>query len=235
MANNILGQWGQTTPSSAQGNPAGNGSLAGNTYEGEFSNSVSSIPAIGGSVEGLLQSLYGTKYGVPNPVSSAGQAIGGNIGNLGADSALTAGADAASAVGAALPFEINLPGYESNLNQAATNTSQELQGQVPQDVQALLQEQAAERGVATGQSPGSPNTNAAYLQALGLTSLGQEQQGQSNLAQLIGETPTGPGFNPSSMFVTPEQQQAAQLASNQEAAAPDPQAAGLLNTIMSFI
>jgi hypothetical protein len=228
MAAGIL-QPGQSNASTAGG--GGNGSLAGNTYQGAFGNLANDVPLLGG----LLQSLYGSKYGIPNPTSSAAAAIGGNIGNLGADTALTEGADATSALGAALPFEINLPGYESNLSQAATNTGEELQGEVPQDVQNLLAEQAAERGISTGQAPGSPDTNAAYLQALGLTSIGQEQQGQSNLSQLIGETPTGPAFNPSSMFVTPEQQQAAQLASNQEAAAPDPQAAGLLNTFMSFI
>jgi hypothetical protein len=222
-------QPGQSGATPAGGGGAGN--LAGSTYSGAFTNLANDIPGLGG----LLTSLYGTKYAIPNPGSSAASAIGGNIGNLGADTALTEGADTASALGAALPFEINLPGYESELGQASANTGQELQGQVPQDVQNLLAEQSAERGISTGQAPGSPNTTAAYLQALGLTSLGQEQQGQSNLAQLIGETPTGPGFNPSSMFVTPEQQQASQLAANQEAASPDPAAAGLLNTFMSFI
>ena len=104
---------------------------------------------------------------------------------------------------------------------------------MPQDVQNLIASQAAERGVSTGQGAGSPNANASYLQALGLTSLGQEQSGLTGLEGLIGATPTGQGFSAQSGFVTPEQQQAGQLAANQEAAAPDPQAAGLMNTFTS--
>lgn len=221
-------------PSQSNASPAGgggSGNLAGSTYSGAFTNLANDLPGIGG----LLTSLYGTKYSIPDPTQTAGSAIAGNTGNLGADQQLTLGADTIGAEGAALPFQMNLPNYEGMLGQASSNTSQELSGQVPKDVQNLLAQQASERGISTGQGAGSPNNSAAYLQALGLTSLGQEQQGQSNLSQLIGETPTGPQFNPSSMFVTPEQAQAAQLAANQESAAPDPALAGLASTFMSFI
>jgi hypothetical protein len=102
-------------------------------------------------------------------------------------------------------------------------------------VQNLLAEQSAERGVSTGEAPGSPNTNAAYLQALGLTSLGQEQQGQTNLSQLIGETPTGASYNPASSFVTPAQQQDAAQAVQTAQAAPDPALSGLISALTSFI
>jgi hypothetical protein len=115
------------------------------------------------------------------------------------------------------------------LTQATTNVGNELQGQVPDDVIRLLQQQGAERGVAGGQGPDSPNTNASYLQALGLTSLGMQDRGMQGFHQLYADTPIGPQFNPSSMMVTPEQQQAAQLAANQEAAAPDPELAGVMS------
>ena len=173
--------------------------------------------------------------GVSNPLSSAGQATTGNRKNLNNIANLTAGADTISAEGAALPFEMNLPGYNSMLDTASANTQQDLSGQVPQDVQNQLQEQSAERGVATGQAPGSPNTNAAYLQALGLTSLGQEQTGMNNLSQLIGETPTGTAFNPASQFVSPQDMQSANQAVQTAQAAPDPGVAGLLSSIMSMI
>ena len=106
---------------------------------------------------GFLGSLYGQVPGVANPISSAAQATSGNRSNLTNIANLTQGADTISANGAALPFEINLPGYNSMFDTASANTGQELQGQVPQDVQALLQEQSAERGVSTGQGAGSPN------------------------------------------------------------------------------
>jgi hypothetical protein len=211
--------------------PGSSSSLPGQTYSGAFGNALNYIPGVGG----LLSSLYGSKPATENPGSSASQAINENIGNFGATSQLTLGNDAISGAGAALPFQMNLPDYDSMLTQASTNTGQELSGQVPQDVQNLLSQQASERGISTGQAPGSPNTEAAYLQALGLTSMGQQQQGQSNLSQLIGETPTGAGFNPSSMQVTPAEQQAADQQANTVAAAPDPVASGLMSTFMSFI
>lgn len=225
--------YGSTTPT--QSAPSSPGNLGGSTYEGGFSNSLASLPGIGGSLNTLLTSLYGSKPATANPVNTAAQAIKGNTSNLAANSNLTLGADTITAAGAQLPFELNLPGYNEMLSTATGNTQQELEGQVPQDVQNLLQQQGAERGVQTGQSTNSPDAEAGYLQALGLTSLGQEQQGQTNLSSLIGETPTGQAVNPANMFVTPEQQQAAAQYANTVAAAPDPEASGLLNTFESVI
>jgi hypothetical protein len=237
MATNAVNN--QILPVGQQTNPAqaiapGGGSLGATTYNGALGNTVNQIPLVGGAAEGLLSSLYGTKYGVPDPTQTAGAAISGNLGNLAGIYGLSTGADQASGAGVQSEYLANLPNYTGMLTQATQNVGQELGGQVPSDVQRQLQTAAAERGVTTGQGPNSPNTSAAYLQALGLNSENQMQQGMVGFNQLYQDTPTGPAFNPSSMFVTPEQQQAAQLASNQEAAAPDPQAAGLLNTFSSF-
>ena len=180
---------------------------------------------------GFLGDIYGSKYGVPNPVSTAGQAISGNLGNLAGIYGLSTGADQASGAGVQSEYLANLPNYTGMLTQATQNVGQELGGQVPADVQRQLQQAAAERGISTGQGPNSPNDSASYLQALGLTSLGQMQTGMQGFNQLYQDTPTGPAFNPSSMFVTPEQQQAAQLAANQEAAAPDPALTGILSNL----
>jgi hypothetical protein len=180
---------------------------------------------------GFLSDVYGSKYGIPNPTGTAGSAIAGNEANLSGIYGLAMGADAISAAGAQSQYTANLPNYSGMLTQATGNVGSELQGQVPQDVINLLQQQGAERGVATGQGAGGPNTNASYLQALGLTSLGLENQGMQGFNQLYQDTPTGAQFNPSSMFVTPEQEQAAQLAANQEAAAPDPQMAGIMENL----
>lgn len=233
MANknpNIYGQ----TPSAVTA-PGGVGTLGGSTYEGSFGNATASIPGIGGALNSLLTSLYGSKPATENPVSSSAQAIKGNTQNLGANSNLTLGTDTITAAGAELPFNLNLPGYQDMLSTATGNTQEQLQGEVPQDVVNQISQQAAERGIATGEAPGSPNANASFLQNLGLTSQNETATGQSNLNNLIAETPTGQSFNPSSMFVTPAAQQSADQYSNTIAAAPDPQASGLLNTVMGFL
>lgn len=189
----------------------------------------SQSPTFGGGIGGWLGDVYGSKYGIPNPTATAGNAISGNLGNLAGIYGLSVGADQASAAGAASQYQLNLPDYTGMLNSATTNVGQELQGQLPADVQSQIQTAAAERGVAGGGGANSPNTNAAYLQALGLTSLGMTQTGMQGFDQLYKDTPTGPMFDPSSMFVTPEQQQAAQLAANQMAAAPDPELTGFMS------
>lgn len=192
---------------------------------------TSQSSTLGGGIGGWLGDVYGSKYGIPNPVATAGSAISGNIGNLSGIYDLTVGADQAAAAGAQSELLANLPDYSGMLNQATTNVGQELQGQLPQDVVSQLQSNAAERGVAGGFGVNSPNNNAAFLRALGLTSLGEMQQGQQGFGQLVQETPQGPQFNPSTMMVTPEQEQAAQLAANQMAAAPDPELTGFLNSL----
>jgi hypothetical protein len=188
-----------------------------------------------GGTGGFLGSVYGQIPGVANPLSSAAQATKGDVGDLTNVANLAQGADTISAAGAALPFNLNLPGYGSNLEQNATNVGQELQGDIPQDVQNQIEQSAAERGIATGQGAGSPNEGAALERALGLTSLGEMQAGQTGLSTLIGETPTGTPFNPASQFVTPQDEQAANQAANNAAAAPDPGTSGLLSTIFSFL
>lgn len=87
---------------------------------------------------------------------------------------------------------------------SSANIGSELAGQVPSDVINLLQQQAAERGIATG-SPGSDNSNAAYLRALGLTSLGQEQTGQADLTRALARNPGARVFDPTSQLLTPAQ------------------------------
>jgi hypothetical protein len=223
---------GQSTPTQSQ--PAGGGSLGGTTYLGTGANLINSVPVIGGLAQSVLGGITGTKYGVSDPTQTAGNAISGNLGNLSDIYGLTVGSDQASAAGAQSQYLANLPNYAANLNQASTNVGNELNGQLPQDVINQMQQGAAEHGVGGGFGANSPANQSAYLKALGLTSLGLEQQGQQGFEQLVAGTPTGPQFNPSSMMVTPEDQQAAQLAANKEAAAPDPELAGLANTVGSF-
>lgn len=94
----------------------------------------------------------------------------------------------------------NLPNYQGMIGQRSANTTSQLRGEVPRDVITQLLQGAAERGIATG-NPGSPNANAAYLRALGLTSIGQQEAGSKNLSQSIADTPVSPLFNPASLIV----------------------------------
>lgn len=161
---------------------------------------------------------------LPMPTSTQGSAIQGDLGNLGSILSLINGLDASQQAQLLSQYNTAIPGY-SNLTKTASGvTQQNLEGQVPQDVISQLTQQAAERGISTGM-PGSGNSNAAYLRALGLTSLGQEQTGMQNLATMTQTAPVAPLYNPASLLVTPEQQQ---QAAGQQAifnAAPIPAAA----------
>lgn len=79
-------------------------------------------------------------------------------------------------------------GYQGGLNTEMGNISSLLQGQIPGDVMNQIGQAGAERGISTG-SPGSPNSNAAMMRALGLTSLGLQQTGMQDLTQAISQVP----------------------------------------------
>ncbi len=96
-----------------------------------------------------------------------------------------------------LPFLQNLPGYANAVGQRSQNTQQMLEGQLPQDVVNQISTRAAERGIS---SPNSPNSNAAYLAALGLNSLQMMGQGSQQLSQSIQDTPVPPLFDPASLW-----------------------------------
>jgi hypothetical protein len=98
------------------------------------------------------------------------------------------------------PYAANLPGYANMVGQRSENTSQMLRGELPQDVINQISQQSAERGVGGGQA-GGPNSNAAYLRALGLNSLDVMGQGSQQLSQSIADTPVPELWNPASLWV----------------------------------
>jgi hypothetical protein len=90
------------------------------------------------------------------------------------------------------------PGYQTLFNQAATNTGQLLQGQVPSDVQNQIQRFAAQQALGSGGYGAGPIAPGAGLggvaggtagtiaaRNLGLTSLGLQQQGTSQFQGLM--------------------------------------------------
>lgn len=101
----------------------------------------------------------------------------------------------------------NAPALEA---QSSEMIGQQLMGEVPEDVLGLLGQQAAERGISTGLA-GSPAADAAYLRALGLTSIGQMEAGQKNLSAAYARSPAAPIFDVSTQLTTPYQSQQLQL------------------------
>lgn len=173
---------------------------------------------------GSYNPAYGGIPSVPSPISTAGEAVAGNIGNLGGLYNLAGSVNAFNQQQAPLGLQTNLPGYAGMIGQSSQNIAGHLAGQIPQDVINQITQQAAERGTATGLA-GSPNSSAALLAALGKTSIGLQSQGEQELTAAIGRTPQGPLFDPSKFFVTPDQEQAAQAAADLYKSAPIPSAA----------
>lgn len=167
---------------------------------------------------------YGGIPNVPNPTATAAAANAGNAANLPGLESTAANLNPFNQSQLLGQYNMAIPNYAALTQTASGNAMQQLSGQVPTDVINELLTGAAERGI-TGGMPGSPNSNAAYLRALGLTSIGQQATGMQNLHQLSADAPIAQPFNPASMFVTPEQQQEAQMAANLYASAPNPAAA----------
>lgn len=109
-----------------------------------------------------------------------------------------------------LPFIMNLPGYQGMQAQQSQNILSMLQGDVPRDVINQILQQASERGIATG-SPRGPNANAAYLKALGLTSIDLMGKGSELFGAAIEQTPRAELWNPMSLYV-PERLAAQEIA-----------------------
>lgn len=162
--------------------------------------------------------------GIPSPASpqaTQSASIGGNLDVLSQLYALATGTGTASGAGGAANLNAALPGATGALGSEVNLATSELGGNIDQPTINNLEQLAAERGVSTG-SIGSPNSTAALMQALGRTTQGTEQLGVQNLTSAIGSAPVGPQFNPSSLFVSPDQQQQAQTYANTLAAAPVP-------------
>lgn len=157
---------------------------------------------------GALPSFPSYSTSGPSPTSTAasfpGQTTTFQAGAPGDIGSLTALINSLNVGGQTSANAARIPGGPALEAQSSGNISQELAGQVPADVINLLGQQAAERGIGMG-SPGSANTNAEYLQSLGLTSLGLEQTGQQDLTAALNRNQAAPLFDPTSQLMTPYQ------------------------------
>lgn len=205
------------------------GSVGGTGSSAPSGNTVISSP---GNLVGAPSSYYSEAYGgipqVPDPTITAKSALSGNLANTPDLENLATELNTFSNKQAVAPYIANLPNYQEMVAQASKNTLSNLMGQVPEDVWWQLQQRGAERGAAIG-SPGSPNSEAAMLRALGLTSLDLQKLGQQQVTENIARTPVGQQLNLQNFLITPEQQQAAQMAANLYSSAPIPAAAAQAN------
>ena len=148
---------------------------------------------------------YGTAPTLPAPVSTLPAATTG-------------------AIAAGNQVNLQLPGYGASLSNIGGNIQSETAGTLPPDVIRQMQQQAAERGVATGTS-GGPNNDATYLAAVLRSSLDLTNLGQTNLLRQLPALPgsqisQNPEFSPSSAAATDVNSSNAIYRS-----APDPRAA----------
>lgn len=176
-------------------------------FYGPNAQSQADIYAAGVMGGGGGSEAYGTRPTLPAPVTTRPDAT-------------------ASAISAGNQVNYQLPGYANSLSNIGGNINAETAGTLPPDVLRKLQQGAAERGVATGTS-GSGNNDAAYLQALGLTSLDLTNMGQTNLLRQLPALPgsqisQNPEFSPSSASATDVNSSNAIYRS-----APDPRAAAI--------
>lgn len=196
-----------------------------------FGYSSPTVTGGSGTLSGSTQPGQGPYGGVPkapSPGATQAAALSENLSRMDQIKSIMDEINRKSAQDVTAAIRMNLPGYEGAMGQAMGDIQSGLRGQLPPDVISLIQQQAAERGVAAG-IPGSQNVDAAYLRALGLTSLGQMSQAQGQLTNLMGAIPRAPLMDPSSLLVTPAQQQEWQYLANMLAAAPDPTQAALTN------
>lgn len=174
-----------------------------------------------GSYSGAKDPRFGAIPNVPNPTDTQSDAIKGNLTNFDDLSALTGKTNNLLAG----EYTARLPGYSDLATANSANILSELRGELPQDVINLIGTNAAERGVAGGIG-GSQFSNAEYLKALGLTSLGEKEKGAKAYDAALGRIKDIPTFDPSTMFTSPTDMYNAKLTANTFAASPDPTAAG---------
>lgn len=164
---------------------------------------------------------YGGKPTMPNPIDTARTSVEGNLGNLPGIKDLAGQTNLFNLDELYKQYVKANPELMAQLGKSASNISSYLAGEVPEDVKRVLAQNAAQRGVSLG-TPGSPFSNYDYLRSLGQTSLGLQQYGETALTNSMNRTPKVDQLNPATMFVTPEQQQAAQYWANLYAAGPVP-------------
>lgn len=179
--------------------PGGSGSGSPFGYYGNNQMQQQSVPSAGNPYGNLPNFNAST-----TPQNLPGQATQQNLSTAPDLSSLTNLVNQLNLQGQTAANAGRIPGDPALEQQSSQNIASLLGGNIPQDVVTQIQQQAAERGVATG-SPGSDNSNSALLRSLGLTSLDLQGLGQQQLSAADARNPVAPIFDPSKMFLTPAQ------------------------------
>lgn len=183
------------------------------------------IDAAGGG-----EKVFGTKPGVadytPTDLTTeAGRAAKGNLENMPGIMAL---------------LERILPGYGEMVKQGGKNTNALLRGEIPEDVQAAVKRSSAFRSLQGGYG-GSAMSKALTARDFGRTSLDLMERGGNSAQRWAGLTQasvapftvTAPAQG-AATFQNNLYRQATEQHRMNVAAAPDPGAAGLFNTIATI-
>ena len=200
-----------------------------------------------------MSALFGSKPVVPNlpRVSLAGEqaaSIAANQAALPASEALASSTNAFNQQQLTQMLNTMIPGFSSQSAQMSKNTSALLSGEIPADVSEAISQSGSARALGGGYA-GSGSGRNLVARDLGLTSLNLMNEGQKSLESWTGEMSriAEPGqYNVEKAFVNPEQmyqstneqniqQFQRNMTQNQIDAAPDPVAAGVLNTTMSLL
>jgi hypothetical protein len=197
-------------------------------YGGSSTGGTGSSGTLTGSAYGYTDA-YGGKPDTSSPSSTAASAISGTTSNLSSLYGLASSVNQFNTQQALQSEEATTPGYAGNMSKWASDISSLLSGQVSSDTKYQLQEAAAERGVSTGTS-GSQASNSSYLRALGLTSLGLEQTGASQLASMLGSSVKTSNMDLSPYMTTASDQQNAQQYANTVASTASPAASAAAST-----
>lgn len=183
------------------------------------------IDAAGGSSK-----VFGTKPGVASytetdPTTEAGKAARGNLANMSDIEAL---------------LNRILPSYSDMVRQGGKNTMSFLRGEIPKDVQAAVQRSSAFRALQGGFG-GSQMSKALTARDFGKTSLDLMERGENSATRWAGLTQAGVApfmvnapMQIESAFKNNLYKQATEQHRLNVAAAPDPGAAGLFNTIATI-
>lgn len=200
----------------------------------------------------FLSAIFGSRPKVPqwnNITIGAEQqaAVGQNAAALPSIESLASGVTSYNTGQLNNLLNLAMPGWSSSVAQAGQNISSELQGKLPSDVAASIQDSDAAKAL-TGGFGGSGLVGNLTARDLGITSLNLTQTGQSELenwSSLLNSLYAPGQFNVSSMFIDPQTefndtmanqemswgQQWLQAQSN---AMPKPEAAGLEGWLSSM-
>lgn len=186
---------------------------------------ITGAPGYGGSL------AAGSIPRVPRLGKSMQQAISQNVNNLPAITGLAGNINQFNLGQVTRQFEQGLPGYQERIGQESANIGAALRGELPPDVRNQILRNAAEFGISTGTGASRGDDLARTLSGsmalynVGRTSLEEQQRGSNLLSQALSRIPRTAIFDPASQFITPAQQQAANLQANIFASLPDPEAA----------